>query len=360
MKIWVTGTRGIPGIMGGVETHCAALLPRLAARGHEITVGCRRPYMTFTGNSYRGVALRTFGVFRSRSLEAILHTLRCVFAAWRDRAEVVHIHAIGPALTAPLARILGMKVVVTHHGFDYERDKWGFFARFVLRTGERAAARFASRIIAVSPHIAARLRQKYALDEKIVVIPNGVEAPAVARCAASAPYILALGRFVEEKNFHTLIEAYRISGLREKGVSLVIAGDADMPSAYSRHLWKLGKNAGVSMPGFVSGEPLARLFAGASLFVIPSTHEGLPVVLLEAMSHGLPLLASDIPANHLPELSDSVFFAPGDCGGLSARLQSFFDSRVESRVSYDMSRYDWENIADATSAVYASLSPQTR
>ncbi len=360
MKIWVTGTRGIPGIIGGVETHCAALLPRLVSRGHEVTVGCRRPYMTYDGTSYRGVRLRTFPTIRSRSLEAILHTLRCVIAARLDNADIIHIHAIGPALAAPFARMLGMKVVVTHHGFDYERAKWGRFARFMLRTGERMAVLSANHIIAVAPHIAHRLSERYSgIDRKISSIPNGVTPRPVSPPLTSAPYVLALGRFVEEKGFHTLIEAWHLSGLSRRGIRLVIAGDSDIPTPYSRHLRQLGARHGIEMPGKLTGQPLHTLLSQASLFVLPSTHEGLPIVLLEAMSHSLPILASDIPANRIPQLDAGLFFEPDNPQLLAKKLTNFFETPL-TRVTYDLSPYDWDKIADATSTLYNALSPSNK
>ncbi|MDE6544412.1 MAG: glycosyltransferase family 4 protein [Muribaculaceae bacterium] len=361
MRIWVTGTRGIPEIIGGVETHCAALLPRLVSRGHDVTVGCRRPYMTYRSTTYRGVRLRILGTVRNSSLEAILHTFRCVVAARHDNADILHIHAIGPALAAPFARLLGMKVVVTHHGFDYERAKWGRFARFALRTGERMAATYANHIIAVSPHIADRLREKYdGIDRKISTVPNGVPPQPCSSPLTSAPYILALGRFVEEKGFHTLIEAWHLSGLATKGLRLVIAGDSDIPTPYSRRLHLLAEQHGVEMPGKVTGTPLSKLLSHASLFILPSTHEGLPIALLEAMSYSLPLLASDIPANRIPQLDGDVFFEPDNPQLLAEKLKSFFENPV-SRVKYDLSPYDWDKIADATSAIYRSVaSPHTR
>lgn len=358
MKIWVTGTRGIPEIIGGVETHCAALLPRLVARGHEITVGCRRPYMTYSGATYRGVRLRVFGTVRNSSLEAILHTIRCVVAARLDNTDLIHIHAIGPALAVPFARLLGMKVIVTHHGFDYERAKWGRFARFMLRIGERMAAAYANHIITVSPHIADRLREKYdGIDKKISVVPNGVPPQPASLPLTSAPYILALGRFVEEKGFHTLIEAWNLSGLASKGIRLLIAGGSDIPTPYSRRLLQLGAEHGVEMPGKLTGQPLDELLSHASLFVLPSTHEGLPIALLEAMSHSLPVLASDIPANRIPQLDDDIFFEPGNPQLLAEKLTEYVKNPV-LRVKYDLSPYDWDKIADTTSAIYETL--QTR
>ena len=361
MKIWVTGTRGIPDIIGGVETHCTALLPRLVSRGHHVTVGCRRHHMTYTATDYHGVRLRTFGSVRHSSLEALLHTLRCVIAARTDNADIIHIHAIGPALVAPLARLLGMKVVVTHHGFDYERAKWGRFARFVLRAGERMAATYANHIIAVSPHIADRMREKYnGIARKISYVPNGVPSQPCSAPLTSAPYVLALGRLVEEKGFHTLIEAWHISGLAGKGIRLVIAGDSHIPTTYSQRLYALGAQHNVEMPGKVTGHPLDELLSHASLFVLPSTHEGLPIALLEAMSHSLPLLASDIPANKIPQLDRNVFFEPDNPQLLAEKLKSFFENPV-SRVKYDLSPYDWEKIADTTSEIYKTVaSPHTR
>ena len=363
MKVWVTGTRGIPNIIGGVETHCAQLLPRLAARGYKISVGCRKKYMTYSGSSYRDISLHIFRTAGFKSVETIFHTLQCVIAAWREKADIIHIHAIGPALVTPLCRALGMKVIVTHHGFDYERAKWGKFARFMLRLGEYLALHSADCVITVAPYIADRLHQDYKNKKcKIVCIPNGVCMPQIQTIGSqpNRKYILAIGRFVEEKGFHTLINAYLRSNLREKDISLVIAGDADYQSDYSVYLKKLGKEAGVEMPGKVFGNKLLHLMTGASLFVLPSTHEGLPIVLLEAMSCRLPVFVSDIPANRLPELQNDVFFTPGDVDALSRKLALFFKFNDNHIVEYDLTRYDWENIADMTAMIYDSLSPQIR
>lgn len=129
MKIVVTGTRGIPNIMGGVETHCEELFPRIARKGFEVTVIRRKSYVRDTLSSYKGITLSDIETPRKKSLEAIVHTFRAIVRAKRLKADIVHLHAVGPALLTPLARLLGMKVVFTHHGPDYDRDKWGMAAK---------------------------------------------------------------------------------------------------------------------------------------------------------------------------------------------------------------------------------------
>ena len=136
---------------------------------------------------------------------------------------------------------------------------------------------------------------------------------------------------------------------------MIIAGDADTPTDYSRNLFLRGAAANVTMPGKISGIQMDRLMAGASLFLLPSTHEGLPIVLLEAMSHSLPVIVSDIPANHLPELPDNVFFQTGNIDELALKLKSFFNTPGPQKIHYDLSRYDWEHIADSTAEIYDSI-----
>ena len=93
----------------------------------------------------------------TESLEAITHSLLGVFKARGFRPDLLHIHAIGPSLVTPLARLLGMKVVVTNHGPDYERQKWGRLASAVLRLGERLGTAYANKVIAISENIRRRL-----------------------------------------------------------------------------------------------------------------------------------------------------------------------------------------------------------
>ena len=365
MKIAVTGTRGIPSIQGGVETHCEELFPRIAASGAEITLFRRASYVGGSEgmDSFRGVRLVDLPTPRKKAFEAIIHTARAVARARRMNADIIHIHAIGPALLTPVARMLGMKVVVTHHGFYYDREKWGRVAKFMLRLGERLGARHADALIVISDHIRTSIASRYGRTDTDLIF-NGV--PEANRdpetdCldswgVKSGEYVLALGRFVKEKNFHLLIEAFR--ELAPWGVKLVIAGDADMPDEYSENLKRKARAAGVVITGFVKGKPLRQLLTHARLFCLPSTHEGLPISLLEAMSYDLDVLVSDIPANRLPQLAKEDFFATGNRSDLVAALRRKLDL-PPSRRRYDLSDYDWDVIARKTAGVYRRILGQS-
>ena len=114
MKVVVTGTRGIPGIMGGVETHCEQLLPRLAEQGYDITVIRRTSYVREKEplTEWKGVKILDIDAPKSKAFEAIVHTFRAINKARSLQADIIHIHTIGPNLLAPYARLLGLKVVM--------------------------------------------------------------------------------------------------------------------------------------------------------------------------------------------------------------------------------------------------------
>ena len=360
MKIVVTGTRGIPAIMGGVETHCEELFPRVAALGYDVTVMRRSSYVADSLTEWHGVKLVDIPTPRKKAFEAIVHTVRAVIAARRLGADVVHIHAIGPALVTPLARLLGMKVVFTHHGPDYDRDKWGAAAKMMLRLGEMLGCRFANRVIVISDVIRNLIASKHGRTKGVSLIYNGV--PAADKChfpeyfselgITEGNYVLGMSRFVPEKNLHHLIEAF--SRVKSEGLKLVIAGDSDFPDEYSEELKRQAREAGVVLTGFVKGQKLHSLLTNARCFVLPSSHEGLPIALLEAMSYGLPVIVSDIPANLEVGLPDKCYFPVGDIDALASRLSVLCEDPL-ARIDYDMAKYDWDHIAKEVSDVYRSL-----
>lgn len=369
MKIVVTGTRGIPDISGGVETHCENLYPRIAAMGHDVTVIRRRCYVTDanrtpetdeSGNAtYKGVHLVDLYTPRKKSFEAIIHTFLAVVKARRLHADVLHIHAIGPSIMVPMARLLGMRVVMTNHGPDYDRGKWGRMAKTILKTGEKWGTKYSHRVIVISTVIADILRNRYGRSDTDLIY-NGVNTPPKSTSTQyinslgleKGKYIVTIGRFVQEKGFHDLIEAYKRLGLKD--IKLAIAGDSDHPDEYSEGLKKMGREAGVVFTGFIKGAKLNELGQNAALFVLPSYHEGLPIALLEAMSEHLDVVVSDIPANKIKELRDDDFFHVGDVDGLAAKIKEKLQQHATPRT-YDLSNYDWDKIAEQTVKIYEEI-----
>ncbi len=231
------------------------------------------------------------------------------------------------------------------------------------------------------------IREKYGMD--VVVIPNGVEVRAQEHKGQEhkvlekygvekGKYVLAVGRFVPEKGFDVLMEAFEIAssptaprndtdiGIKD-GWKLVIVGDADHEDAYSLSLKKRaqgtrdkGKSAEVILTGFLTGEPLQELYSNAGLFVLPSYYEGLPIVLLEAMSYGLSCVVSDIPANREVALAEERYFKAGDVEGMASKLLQFMGRPLSveeknAQVKLVAERYDWGKIAGETLRVYEGV-----
>lgn len=368
ISVIVLGTRGIPDVQGGIETHCQHLYPRLAKMGFDISIYARKGYVLGTkyGFDYDGVHVYPRPYIETSSLEAITHTLRCLATVFRRRPDIVHIHAIGPALLVPLFRLTGAKVIYTHHGQDYARAKWGKLARIVLRMGEKVGTKYANRIIVISKFIQDFLVNTYKTD-RTVLIRNGVdirtdapanEAETLAKFnLAPKKYILACGRFVEEKGFHDLIAAYEKlpQDLRDT-YKLVIAGRPDHSSEYSKKLIDMAEKNGVVLTGFISGDILCAVQRNAQLFCIPSYHEGLPFALLEALSYNLDVVASDIPANTEVPLPKDCFAKVGNVEDLSKTMES----RLRNESKQDFAAiiheyYDWDKIAEQTAEVYKLL-----
>ena len=361
MKIVVTGTRGIPHIQGGIETHCEELYPRISRLGFDVNLVRRSCYVTASDKlrEFNGVKLSTLYAPHIKSLEALVHTFLAVLWAKKQKADIIHIHAIGPAIMAPFARFLGLKVVFTHHGSDYNRAKWGRFAKFILKMGERLGTSYANEVIVISDIIQKSLVEKYNRKNTHLIF-NGVNTPVFAeqsdfiKSLGIKPrmYVFTLGRFVEEKGFDYLIRAFSKS--KKQNYRLVIAGDCDHETEYSKQLKELAKANDVVLTGFVKGEMLRELFSHTRLFVLPSYHEGLPISLLEAMSYRLPVLVSDIPANKQIALPENSFFITGNEESLLEGLEQQLNYNFEP-VNYDMTPYNWDQIAMQTKTVYEQV-----
>ncbi len=363
--MWL-GLRGFPGVQGGVERHAEHLCPWLAELGCDVTVIVRSAYQPAeAGQVWGKVRYCRLPAPRSKHLEAIGHTLLGVlYAAW-TRPDILHIHAIGPAMMVPLARLLGLRVVVTHHGPDYDRQKWGRISKMALRFGELCGMRHANARIAISSVIRELVRQRHNVDS--VMIPNGVDIPEAGGTTAPLErfglqpghYILHVSRLVPEKNHLDLIAAFRQA--RIAGWKLALVGGADHPDAYTRALQQAAAaSPDIVCTGFQTGTALQALYRHAGVFVLPSSHEGLPIAMLEAMSHGLPVIASDIPANLEVACSDIEYFPVGDVPALAKCLQACSTDKDTGQKrqrlrNFVESRYKWRDIAIMTHALYLDV-----
>ena len=357
MNISVFGTRGFPSIQGGVEKHCEYLYQRLA-RSHTITVYRRKPYVC-SDERFDNIRFVDLASTKIKGFEPLLNSFLATLHVLFSRTDIIHIHNIGPAFFTPLLRLAGKYVVLTYHSPNYEHRKWNAFGKSILKLSEAIALRYAHAVIFVNKFQMDKfMRRKYAA--KLFNIPNGIEQPVVSTNnnflkkwnLTEANYILAVGRITPEKGFDTLINAFLKIDTDYK---LVIAGSAESETNYLNQLIALSDPERVIFTGFVHGEPLQQLYSHAGLFVLSSINEGFPIVLLEAMSYGLPVIVSDIPATRLVDLHESCYFSPDDEIALAGLLEKRLNQKF-SPITYDLEKYNWDTIAGETVRIYKMFS----
>jgi len=367
MRIAMLGVKAVPTI-GGIARYVEEVGARLVERGHEVTVYCRPHYLNGSRGPYRGMERVVVRGVRGKHLDTITHTLTSLCDALPRRFDILHFHGVGPAVFSPLARWRnGHTIVVTAHGADWDREKWGWAAKSFLRAGTRAAAKWAANWVAVSHSVADECAR--VAGSRPEVIPSGVNPtdtppPQELYGLGLAPrgYLFCAGRLTPEKGLHYLIEAHQKARTDKR---LVIAGSCPHKSRYVDELRRLA-NDQVLFPGFVQGRLLQELFGHAYLYCQPSNLEGLPLSVLEAMSHGTCVLASDIAA-HLEALDGHGFtFRAGDVDDLAAKLQALLADPARVQATGLAAREHvcrhrtWDVTTDHYEALYENLVSEKR
>ena len=141
---------------GGIEIVVSELATRMSQSGHKVVVYDRSTHH-ISGNTpldqrreYHGVKIIPVWTVERKGIAALTSSISAAWRASRSSADVVHIHAEGPAAMAFMPKISGKKVIVTVHGIDWQREKWGGFASRYIKFGEKQAVKWADEIIVLS------------------------------------------------------------------------------------------------------------------------------------------------------------------------------------------------------------------
>lgn len=373
MRIAMIGHKRIPSREGGVEVVVEELSLRLTAKGNRVDAYNRfghhvsgkkydQEYGWKGRKFYKGIRVYIVPTFRRSSLNAIVYAFFATIMTLFHHYDVIHYHAEGPCAMLWLPHFLRRKIVVTVHGLDWQRAKWGNFASFVIKFGERMAAKYADDIIVLSENVKQYFADTY--HREVTYIPNGISRPGLQGAALIGEkyglerdgYFLFLGRIVPEKGLHYLIEAFL--GLKTDK-KLVIAGGSSQAMDYMEQIHRMAaKDERIIMTDFVQGQMLEELYANAYAFVLPSDVEGMAMTLLEAMSYGGCCLVSDIRENTEVVEDKALIFKKGDVEDLRSKLVWMLAHPEEVRrmgeesVDFICGKYDWDDVTERTLAVY--------
>ena len=369
MKIAMIGHKRIPSREGGIEIVVTELSKRMVKLGNSVTA-YNRSGSHVSGSQfktaeklheYEGVKIITVPTPKSSKLNAIVYSALAALKASLSKYDVVHFHAEGPAAMCLLPKLFGKRVIVTIHGLDWQRSKWGGFATKFLLFGEKTAAKYADEVIVLSKAAQNYFLEKY--NRKTVFIPNGISKPDKQKAKlitkkfglTENKYLLYLGRIVPEKGIHYLIEAYNTAGI---DMPLVIAGGASHTEEYFKSLKESAKNKNIIFTDFADGDLLTELYSNSYIYILPSDLEGMPLSLLEAMSFGSCCLTSDIPECTEVCENNAVYFKKSATADLTAKLQWLAEhpdqvqKYKQSSSDFILKKYNWNDITEKTLKLY--------
>ena len=373
LHIAMIGHKRIPSREGGIEVVVEELAVRMVALGHRVDAYNRfghhvsgkkydQEYGWKGRKFYKGIRVYIVPTFRRSSLNAIVYSFFATIMALFHHYDVLHYHAEGPCAMLWLPHFLRRKIVVTVHGLDWQRAKWGNFASFVIKFGEKMAAKYADEIIVLSENVKQYFANTY--HRETTYIPNGISMPALQGDSLIEEkyglkkdgYFLFLARIVPEKGLHYLIEAY---AKLETDKRLVIAGGSSQAVGYMDRIHRMAaKDERILMTDFVQGQMLEELYANAYAFVLPSDVEGMAMTLLEAMSYGACCLVSDIKENTEVVEDKALTFRKGNVKDLREKLSWLLAHPDEVRrmgeesAGFICGKYDWDDVTKRTVTLY--------
>ena len=343
MRIAEFGHKHIYETSGGIEMVVTELARLLAEHGEDVTVINRleldRPDRVYPEE--KGIRLFNAPTLSNTKINAVAASFFSSLVCICGQYDVVHIHAEGPTVFLPLIKLAGEKTVVTVHGLDWKRGKWGKFASWYIRLGEKMTAKYADEIIVLSEDVQSYFRDVY--GRKTERVENGCKISLTNETGliedlglSKDGYYLFIGRIVPEKRLDLLLQAYRKLKTERK---LIVAGWVPETFKKTEDYQEAQKDPRIRFVGFVDGERKAELYANTHCFVLPSDLEGQSIALLEAIGYGVNVVCSDIQENMAVSGGYCMTFHAGDADDLMRKLQE------TDRMPFRRSREQYEYIS---------------
>ena len=321
--------------VGGAERHVVELASALRPRGYEVAVACS--VAGELSNVLRDAGIRVHPLLRrliKRRLSAA-YAWRLRRLLRRGRFDLVHAHVYASTVAAAIATLgTGVPLVITEHT---EASWQGWRARWVSRW----VYRLARHIIAVSTPIERRLMERDDVaPDLITVIPNAVvsasEAPPDASPALPAwlrehPLVGVVARLQPEKGVANFLRAAAYVSPSFQEAHFVIVGDGPLQRELTTLAEDLGLKSRVHFLGF--RPDASALMRSLEVLVVPSLDEGSPLVTLEAMASGVPIVASAVGGipDQIRHDREGLLVPPGDAGALGEALLELLREPARAR-----------------------------
>jgi len=361
LRIALLGTRGIPANYGGFETCVEELAPRLAALGHDVTVYCRRPHISYSDDTYRGVKLVKLPTIRNKYLDTIVHTSLSAIHALVRRYDVVFMFGVGNSPVCFMLRAGRIPVLLNVDGLDWQREKWPAIARHMLKLAGWLSVKAANRTITDSRNVQDYYRATRGVEMSYIpygATPGPAEQNGVLRRHGLEPehYFLYVGRLEPENRIADIVEA---AALADVGMPVVIVGDAPYAGRYIRSL-KARAGERVQFTGAIYGDGYWELNHFAYAYIFPVSSSGTHPALIEAMACGDCILARDTPDNRTVGGDTVRYFADvEELAGLMRWARESPDAvqrlgRMAAERAVEL--YDWDRVT----AEYLTLAEQVR
>jgi glycosyltransferase involved in cell wall biosynthesis len=365
-RIAIIGLKGLPPF-GGAANVGDNIIEQLS-KEYDFTIYATASHTHHKGD-YKGARQIVFRKFPVRQLNVFYYYIASAFhAVFTRRYDAIHLHQMDGAFILLLLR-LRYKVVATSHGLTYKAGKWSKWSHPYFKLNEWFQARLSNHLTVVSKSLVPHYG-KMIPPTRITYIPNGVTPIAPAQYTPGAPgqytpgvseYILfAAGRILPIKGLHLLLSAMKKSGYKGK---LIVLGDLSQHKEYSREVLDLAAGLDVEFKGLIKEKPLLNAWiAGSRLFIFPSTHEAMSMMLLEVASLRTPVICSDIIQNtDIFDRDEMLFFRSGSDTDLATQLDWALAHPQEMRTFAEkaylslMEKHQWSIIARQYAGIFDRL-----
>jgi glycosyltransferase involved in cell wall biosynthesis len=363
MRIAIFGSRGIPHTYGGAEAFLEELAPRLADRGHQVTVYCRRSLFQNRPRRYRGVDLVYLPSIETKVLGTPTHTLVCMLDVLVRPVDVFLVLNIVNGFHCLLPRLLGKIFAINVDGLDWKRGKWGRLARLYFYWNAKWIGKICPQgVITDATEMQRIYKDEFATPSTCIAYGANIETsehPEVLRQYGLEPfqYYLIASRMVSENNPDLIVRAFE---KLQTGKMLAVAGGVNYRSEFVRKLQQT-RDPRIRFLGHVaSAAHVKELHCNAYAYVHGHSLGGTNPSLVKALGYGNCILALNTPFNREVLNGYGIMFEQ-NVDDLHRQLQTVEDDpgMAEEFRQHAPERireaYTWDHITDQYEELFSKL-----